>query len=101
MNIWNMLLAKLLFIIRGQLINFDYVYSALLNQNKIRLTLLQDMCKFIYVFLINVKISALRKYSVMSHQALSHQAKTKSESSKAVEYGSRIPKSDHGSNENV
>ena len=38
---------------------------------------------------------------VMSHQSLSRQAKTKSESPTAVEFGSRTPKSDHGSSENV
>ena len=38
---------------------------------------------------------------VMSHQSLSRQAKTKSESPTAVEFGSRSPKSDHGSCENV
>ena len=38
---------------------------------------------------------------VMSHQSLSRQAKTKSESPTAVEFGSRTPKSDHGSCGNV
>ena len=38
---------------------------------------------------------------VMSHQSLSRQAKPKSESPTAVEVGSRTPKSDHGSSENV
>jgi hypothetical protein len=37
----------------------------------------------------------------MSHQSLSRQAKRKSESPTAVEFGSRTPKSDHGSNEKV
>ena len=43
----------------------------------------------------------LAETSVMSHQSLSRQAKTKSESPTAVEFGSRTPKSDHGSSENV
>ena len=38
---------------------------------------------------------------VMSHQSLSRQAKTKSESPTAVEFGSKTPKADHGSSENV
>ena len=43
----------------------------------------------------------LAETCVMSHQSLSRQAKTKSESPTAVEFGSRTPKSDHGSSENV
>ena len=38
---------------------------------------------------------------VRPHQSLSRQAKTKSESPTDVEFGSRTPKSDHGSSENV
>ena len=38
---------------------------------------------------------------VMSHQSLSRQAKLKYESPTAVEFGSKTPRSDHGSNENV
>ena len=37
----------------------------------------------------------------MSQQSLSRHTKTKSESPTAVEFGSRTPKSDHGSSENV
>ena len=38
---------------------------------------------------------------VMSHQFLSRQAKSKYESPTAVGFGSKTPKSDHGSSENV
>ena len=37
----------------------------------------------------------LAETCVVSHQSLSRQAKTKSESPTAVEFGSRTPKSDH------
>ena len=43
----------------------------------------------------------LAETCVMSHQSLSHQAKSKCESPTAVEFGSRIPKSDHGNSEKV
>ena len=43
----------------------------------------------------------LAETCVMSHQSLSRQAKTKSESLTAVEFGSGTPKSDHSSSENV
>ena len=43
----------------------------------------------------------LAETCVMSHQSLSRQAKSKYESPTAVEFGSRTPKSDHGSSENV
>ena len=43
----------------------------------------------------------LAETCVMSNQSLSRQAKTKSESPTAVEFGSKTPKSDHGSSENV
>ena len=43
----------------------------------------------------------LAETSVMSHQSLNRQAKTKRESPTAVEFESRTPKSDHGSCENV
>jgi len=37
----------------------------------------------------------------MSHQSLSRQAKSKCESSTAVEFGCKTPMSDHGSSKNV
>ena len=43
----------------------------------------------------------LAQACVMSHQSLSRQAKSKYESPTAVEFGSRTPKSDHGSSENI
>ena len=43
----------------------------------------------------------LAETCVMSHQSLSHQAKSKYESPTAVELGCKTPKSDHGSSENV
>ena len=43
----------------------------------------------------------LAETCVMSHQSLSRQTKSKCESPTAVESGSRTPKSDHGSSENV
>ena len=43
----------------------------------------------------------LAETCVMSHQSLSRQPKSKRESPTAVEFGSKTPKSDHGSSENV
>jgi len=43
----------------------------------------------------------LAETCVMSHQSLSRQAKAKYESPTAVEFGSKTPKSDNGSSENV
>jgi len=43
----------------------------------------------------------LAETRVMSHQSLSRQAKSKYESPTVVEFGSRTPKSDQGSSENV
>ncbi|KAK2157468.1 hypothetical protein LSH36_191g04088 [Paralvinella palmiformis] len=43
----------------------------------------------------------LAETCVMSHQSLSRQEKTKSESPTAVEFGCKTPKSDHDSSENV
>jgi len=58
---------------------------------------------------LQMPVSRLKSYGdcafsvacVMSNQSLSRQAKAKSESPTAVEFGSRTPKSDHGSSENV
>ena len=60
-------------------------------------------CVRVCVLAVNNKAQAtfLAEICVMSHQSLSRQAKTKCESPTAVEFGSRTPKSDHGSSENV
>jgi len=50
---------------------------------------------------ISIRDSDSIETCVMSHQSLSRQAKTKTESPTSVEFGSRTPKSDHGSSENV
>jgi len=69
------------------------IYTVLAVYNKAQAKIIST-CEFkLWTFLQGTE--SIAETYVMSHQSLSRQAKTKSKSPTAVEFGSRTPKSDH------